>query len=483
MRFSVPIIYRLGRLRRITSSSRLGDAGARSAAALAGAGEHGSQPLGMEGIAADAEILVGPAARRHRPRAFEKALDAPAVGDAHALGMAHRNGFVGGLADQRVQNVDKVLLDEVADRELRLEAAGIDVAVRLDRDFRAAVAVLKESEPARPAVAEIVGERRRRQVVRPGAAARPQLADPGIGRGAEEAEERPLLLVPLPQRVREAGALHAGALEEPRQPLAERRLLRLAFEPDMEIVDPGDRDHPDPALQQRVDDGFSHEIAGRLHHDLDAALAAVARGEALDDGIGHALAHWLDQRFAAREDDAPDLLGEAAIGGGRLEIAVGHALGEMVDDAREVGGGLAQHLLEGAARIGAEARLVAVLAAPVACPAHDIVDRFHRRAAPLQRGERLTATTRQGWPWPGPRWRSIWVSEQLSMVKASAVSGERSSASARAARIVPPWATAMMSRPACCSSSRRIAGRTRSRRSRKLSPPSGAIATGASQKR
>lgn len=64
-----------------------------------------------------------------------------------------------------------------------------------------------------------------------------------------------------------------------------------------------------------------------------------------------------------------------------------------------------------------------------------------------QRGRRLTVTTRQPWPMPGPLMRSMRVIEQFSIVKASAASGSSPSAKASAARIVPPWATAMMSSP------------------------------------
>src|SRR5262249_49800082 len=103
---------------------------------LAGAFQDRAQDFGVEGIAADAEILVGPAGGRRRPRPRDEGVDAPATGDAHALGMAHRDRLEGGLADERFQDRDKRLLDEVADRQLGLDAAGIDGAIGLDRDLR-----------------------------------------------------------------------------------------------------------------------------------------------------------------------------------------------------------------------------------------------------------------------------------------------------------------------------------------------------------
>src|SRR6185437_17051443 len=113
--------------------------------------------------------------------------------------------------------------------------------------------------------------------------------------------ERPLLLVPLAPRRRAAGGPHPGRLEEPRQPLAEGGLPRLALEAGMEIVDPGDRDREDAALQEVVDDLPRHEVARRLHDDLDPALPAIADGDALDRGIGDLPPHRLEQRLAARE--------------------------------------------------------------------------------------------------------------------------------------------------------------------------------------
>ena len=64
---------------------------------------------------------------------------------------------------------------------LSAEAAGEHLqvaAVGLDRDLRSLVAVAKEVQAPGPAVAEIIRQGRGRQAVRPGAAARPEFADP-----------------------------------------------------------------------------------------------------------------------------------------------------------------------------------------------------------------------------------------------------------------------------------------------------------------
>ncbi len=76
--------------------------------------------------------------------------------------------------------------------------------------------------------------------------------------------------------------------------------------------------------------------------------------------------------------------------------------------------------------------------------------------------------------WPVARLWSRRVSDRFSVWKASAESGVISSAMASAARIVPPWATATMSRPAYACVSRSTTAPTRSTTSAKLSPPGGA---------
>ena len=71
------------------------------------------------------------------------------------------------------------------------------------------------------------------------------------------------------------------------------------------------------------------------------------------------------------------------------------------------------------------------------------------------------------------RCRNQWsrrVSEQLSVVKARPPRGERPSAMASAARMVPPCATAMISEPRWASFMREIAAPTRTTTSTKLSP-------------
>ena len=263
------------------------------------------------------------------------------------------------------------------DRQLRLHAARIHGAVGLDRHFGAVVLVPQEIEPARPPVAEIVGERRVRQVVLPRAAARPQLADPRVGRRAEEAEHRARLLVPVARGGGQARTPHAVPLEQRGQLVHERLLLRRAFEPHVEIVDARDRDHPHAAREQVVDDRIGEDVAGRLHDDLHAALRRVAVAQHLDHLVRDALAHGIEQRLAARQDHAPGLLRKRAVRLRIVEVAIGEALGEVGDDAREVALGLLHDRFELAADVRPEPVLVAVLALAVASPGHHVVDRFH----------------------------------------------------------------------------------------------------------
>ena len=68
------------------------------------------------------------------------------------------------------------------------------------------------------------------------------------------------------------------------------------------------------------------------------------------------------------------------------------------------------------------------------------------------------------------------------MVRLSASGDGRSRALTSAARIVPPWATATMSRPRWAADSRSTAAPTRLRRSLKLSPFGGAVSRTDSQK-
>ena len=119
-------------------------------------------------------VLVRAPGRRQRARLGEERLQAPAVRDAHPLRVAGVDRLVGRLAGERIEDLDQRLVEQVADRQLGLHAARVDRAVRLDRDLGAAVAVVQEAEAARPAVAEVVGDRRGREAVRsrPGRAAR-----------------------------------------------------------------------------------------------------------------------------------------------------------------------------------------------------------------------------------------------------------------------------------------------------------------------
>ena len=83
-------------------------------------------------VAADAEIGIELATRFACPRTREEVLDAPAVGEAHALGMTCRNRFERGLPHQRIEDLDERLVDKVSNRSPCLDAARVYVAGRLD---------------------------------------------------------------------------------------------------------------------------------------------------------------------------------------------------------------------------------------------------------------------------------------------------------------------------------------------------------------
>src|SRR5215469_17018144 len=72
---------------------RLFNCGTGSATAGARAIDRRPEFLLVERVAADAEIGIGLAAWRACPRTREEVLDAPAVGEPHALGMTCRNRF------------------------------------------------------------------------------------------------------------------------------------------------------------------------------------------------------------------------------------------------------------------------------------------------------------------------------------------------------------------------------------------------------
>src|SRR5215469_4519877 len=75
-------------------------AAVRAARRRARAIDHRPEHFLVERVAADAEIGIGLAVRHACPRTREEVLDAPAVGEAHALGMTCRNRFERGLPDQ-----------------------------------------------------------------------------------------------------------------------------------------------------------------------------------------------------------------------------------------------------------------------------------------------------------------------------------------------------------------------------------------------
>ena len=76
--------------------------------------------------------------------------------------------------------------EQIAYGPLGFDAARVDIALGIDGHFRTLVALLQESEPARPAIAEIIRQRCHREFVRVCSSARPELADPRVGSRAEE---------------------------------------------------------------------------------------------------------------------------------------------------------------------------------------------------------------------------------------------------------------------------------------------------------
>jgi hypothetical protein len=82
------------------------------------------------------------------------------------------------VALQAVENVGETLLGDAAQRRLGFEAAGVDGAVRLDRNFRTGLSVVQEVFTAAPARTKIGFVRRFGKTVQPGTPAWPEFADP-----------------------------------------------------------------------------------------------------------------------------------------------------------------------------------------------------------------------------------------------------------------------------------------------------------------
>jgi len=269
-------------------------------------------------------------------------------------------------------------LRKIADRQFGFHAARIDVAIGFDRDFRTRIAVAQEIEPARPAAAEIVVERGFGKSVGPGAPARPDFADPSVGRRAEKIVGRPVFVEPFAVLSRKSRQCHAAAFEQAR----EFRLEFLGIDIHMEIVEPGAGQHPDSALEQVVENLRRYQIARRLHDDLDAAIVPIARLQALDHLVGNILADRIEQRFAARQNDAPGLFGQGRV----VAIAIGHARRQRIDDARIGRDRFRQHTLHLGFVVGPKTFFIAMFAAPMAGPTDDVINRFHD--SPVQQGSR-----------------------------------------------------------------------------------------------
>ena len=204
-------------------------------------------------VAADAEILIRPPLRRQRSRFLDEARLVPAIDLAHPLGMSRVDRLVRGIAAQRFEDVDQALVHEIADRQPRLDATRVHAAVGLDRDLRAVEAVARGSR-GRP-TSGCRSCPRASPSLSPFSQARPRGQSLPIqlpGCSAEEVEHGARL-----PRASSASApptphlAHPVALEQPRELLHERALPGLALQPDVEVVDARDRDHPDAAREQR----------------------------------------------------------------------------------------------------------------------------------------------------------------------------------------------------------------------------------------
>ena len=86
----------------------------------------------MKLVATQAEVLIELARRQPHCRSLEKLFDRPAVRDAHAFGVAHRERFINRIADQPLQDGFQLVVEQIADGRFGFDAAGEDVALRVN---------------------------------------------------------------------------------------------------------------------------------------------------------------------------------------------------------------------------------------------------------------------------------------------------------------------------------------------------------------
>src|SRR5262249_9669724 len=115
------------------------------------------QYFAMKRIATDAQVLVDPAVRQRHLRFLEKLVHAPANRNAHTFGVTRGYGSDHRIPNQTSQHVFDFFFEQFSNAQSVFHPTGVDVSVWPPRAFRAAVTVLKEIQPARPTITEVVG--------------------------------------------------------------------------------------------------------------------------------------------------------------------------------------------------------------------------------------------------------------------------------------------------------------------------------------
>ena len=243
----------------------------------------------MEAIAADTKVAVGLPGRGHGFTMFEKRRFIPAEGSPHFFRGPCVERFKSRVPTHAVENVDELFLGQIAQRRLGLQAARIDIPVGLDRHFRAQLSVFHKVQPAGPAVAEIIIERGAGEFIVPGPSPGPDRADPFLGIGPHHRIDRGQRSAPIGAVMATTGRLQSRSLEHGGQ-LFDQRQAFIPLMADMKVIHPGDRNLPDPVVNQFVEDLRGHQIARGLHHNAHPALIGVFGAQHIHHRIKHRLA-------------------------------------------------------------------------------------------------------------------------------------------------------------------------------------------------
>jgi hypothetical protein len=301
---------------------------------------------------------------------------------------------------QALKNIDEPFLDEIADGQFRFQAAGIDVAVRLDCNLRTRYPVIEKVLRAGPARTEIRVHRRGRQTVLPGAAAWPEFGYPFARLRAEEHIKGAVFRQVIAPARGIGHGRESGALEHMRQLFDERLALR-SLHADMVVVEACHGDHPDAALAKLVENFRRYDVARRLHADPGTA-GAILLAYGFHRGVKKRLAYRVDQQFAARHDDPADTLRRRAVGVRMRGIEIGHGIGQVRDDAAIIADAFADDRFQLVPDIRPKACVVAVPALAMASIGEDVVDGFHCRGLRAlfaviiaDRGSRLASNPRE----------------------------------------------------------------------------------------